>query len=458
MQYNDINAMDATSGSTSSAVSSSGFPRFCDISGHTCSVFDDLSGRDGDGIDCYDFDDNDDETTKPEELLRDIRLEDTSRRRVYSLGDLEENQWRQQALRQQQQQQQQQQQLQQQQQPNLIEVSLGRHQREEMMMPRVVDNAVAPFPCYQDSSHAYVPVANSYNNDYSEGAEYWQSPSKRELFRSQSVDSSRRPYHHDQSYLRDCMVDDSMNQRMNFAAPADPAPMSISDPFEERVDRVLGAFNSLDAGHSSSSSLPTSTRRSDWMDYQRHSEPADIGSPRRKKRASIRNLDEDTLTMTVPPTLKKLKSDDSFSSADRPSRKTTIPENDFVVKVEENDVLLGRGPLVYSHMGNQKFHDEKKRLQKAYLSAPNAEKKTISQELVDIIQATGGNFLKFDFGTKRWHRVDNETARAKAAQALREDYTKEDRKIKREKYKMRTKQRSKSTSSSEPEATAIAAV
>jgi len=92
----------------------------------------------------------------------------------------------------------------------------------------------------------------------------------------------------------------------------------------------------------------------------------------------------------------------------------------YVERVGEDDVLLGRGPLVYNHGGNLQFHREKLTLQAEYVRAPNSHKKAISQRLVDAIRQRGGNFLAFDWNVRRWYVVDNDRAVSKSARALRE--------------------------------------
>lgn len=89
-------------------------------------------------------------------------------------------------------------------------------------------------------------------------------------------------------------------------------------------------------------------------------------------------------------------------------------------KVRQNDVLLGRGPLIYQHEGNLRFHQLKMKFQEAYFRAPNAEKKVIAQQLVDLIREKGGRFLKWNNEASQWFTAPNEAAQAKAARALRE--------------------------------------
>jgi hypothetical protein len=124
----------------------------------------------------------------------------------------------------------------------------------------------------------------------------------------------------------------------------------------------------------------------------------------------------------------------SVSGSKRPKPKDDA-DRVYCEEIGEFDVLLGRGPQIYLHEGNQRFHEMKQRIQPQYLEAPKDGKIGISQSLVDAIHALGGRFLKYDDATGMWYIVLNRVAREKAAQALRETFTKEERQKKRFKYK-----------------------
>jgi hypothetical protein len=115
----------------------------------------------------------------------------------------------------------------------------------------------------------------------------------------------------------------------------------------------------------------------------------------------------------------------------RPSEETTLKS---FYPVTDKDVLFGRGRSVYSHIGNMRLHEEKLKVQDMYLGKSRVEKKLISQFLVDLIHELGGRFLKEDKTTGMWYEANNEEAREKSAQVLREDFTSEQRRVKREKY------------------------
>lgn len=101
----------------------------------------------------------------------------------------------------------------------------------------------------------------------------------------------------------------------------------------------------------------------------------------------------------------------------------------------EKDVLAGRGSLANNHPGNKWYLLQKERLQPFYLATKHkTEKRKISLELVRLVHDRGGKFLRFDKETGSWYELDSKTTLIKAGQALRENLTAEDRKLKRLKY------------------------
>lgn len=88
--------------------------------------------------------------------------------------------------------------------------------------------------------------------------------------------------------------------------------------------------------------------------------------------------------------------------------------------IRASDVLMGRGGSANSHAGNQAFHALKRTLQERYQAADRAEKTAISQELVELVTATGGRFLQLEMASLRWYVASASRARIKASQALRE--------------------------------------
>ena len=105
-----------------------------------------------------------------------------------------------------------------------------------------------------------------------------------------------------------------------------------------------------------------------------------------------------------------------------------------VIVPNDNDVLLGRGGRSSNWPGNKRYLALKDEMQQVYLTAEKSQKKAISQQLVDIVKNEWkGRFLKLENG--KWFEIDNEKARHKCSQALREINTPEVRAQKRARYK-----------------------
>ena len=120
-----------------------------------------------------------------------------------------------------------------------------------------------------------------------------------------------------------------------------------------------------------------------------------------------------------------------------PKRKrssSVLTRNYIQDSVSDVDVLMGRGGRTNHHKGNENYLRIKERIQPRYLAAAKEDKTAISQELVDAILLQGGRFLKLDALTERWYVVDNQVARKKASQTLREINTQAVRAAKRAKY------------------------
>lgn len=105
-------------------------------------------------------------------------------------------------------------------------------------------------------------------------------------------------------------------------------------------------------------------------------------------------------------------------------------------KFNDMDVLFGRGEHVNRHYGNNLFHREKEILQPMYIqAAKRSEKRAIAEELVHIMERKyGSRFLGYCREEKNWHVISKERVLEKAKQVLRETFTPEQRKEKRERY------------------------
>ena len=106
------------------------------------------------------------------------------------------------------------------------------------------------------------------------------------------------------------------------------------------------------------------------------------------------------------------------------------------VQYTDSDVLCQRGGLANKHKGNHQYLAAKEALQTVYQATPKSGRTAVAQQLVDRVHAWGGRFLRKD--AKGWYEIHNHTARTKAGQALREEYTPEERKEKRDRYKSLT--------------------
>jgi len=93
---------------------------------------------------------------------------------------------------------------------------------------------------------------------------------------------------------------------------------------------------------------------------------------------------------------------------------------EVIDKVEENDVLCGRGGETNNHVGNIRYRDLVKKYQREYLKAKRRNKPKIARQIVDTIRRAGGRFLKKVPGETTWRDVGNNKAREKTSQALRE--------------------------------------
>jgi hypothetical protein len=127
-------------------------------------------------------------------------------------------------------------------------------------------------------------------------------------------------------------------------------------------------------------------------------------------------------TFTVSTTSKKRRPDVGHGAEFVPTTPT------------ERDVLLGRGGRTNNHAGNKRYLEAKERIQERYMAASKQGKTVISQDLVNVVHAWGGRFLKMDTTTEQWYEADEIVARKKASQSLREINTPEERLAKRQRY------------------------
>lgn len=93
-----------------------------------------------------------------------------------------------------------------------------------------------------------------------------------------------------------------------------------------------------------------------------------------------------------------------------------------VLPYTDLDCLCQRGGKASNHPGCQAFLKQKEAMQIRYRKASLEEKYRMSKELVAFVHNRGGRFLKKD-KTGKWIEIDEEAARRKASQALRDNST-----------------------------------
>ena len=95
-------------------------------------------------------------------------------------------------------------------------------------------------------------------------------------------------------------------------------------------------------------------------------------------------------------------------------------------RTEPHDVLLGRGPFFNNFEGNLRFHKliKERKLQYNSTGVSRPEKKRIAREVVAVVHASGGRFLKQedpdDPYNDNWCEVESAVSEEKVKQALRE--------------------------------------
>lgn len=101
------------------------------------------------------------------------------------------------------------------------------------------------------------------------------------------------------------------------------------------------------------------------------------------------------------------------------SKKEVENKDGDVIHVRENDVLLGRGGVTNSHEGNVRFRNLVHELQPKYLNSAKKMKRLVAKEIVMQVHSKGGRFLICI--NDAWKEVDDQRAREKTSQALREN-------------------------------------
>ena len=112
-------------------------------------------------------------------------------------------------------------------------------------------------------------------------------------------------------------------------------------------------------------------------------------------------------------------------------RRSAVMKKREYVEPKETDVLLGRGGRSNHNPGNQSYLKQVKVVRPFYTSLDNNDEKTeLSLAVVKFVHNKGGRFLKKDSGG--WYVVEDNEARIKASQALRDNDDPEKRAAKRQ--------------------------
>jgi len=91
------------------------------------------------------------------------------------------------------------------------------------------------------------------------------------------------------------------------------------------------------------------------------------------------------------------------------------------VAIRPNDVLCGRGKVSFTHSGNRRFRHIISQSVDEYKSATSKwEKSLVAAKLVNLIQASGGRFLKQKRGDDAWYELSSSESKSKVSHAIRD--------------------------------------
>lgn len=102
-------------------------------------------------------------------------------------------------------------------------------------------------------------------------------------------------------------------------------------------------------------------------------------------------------------------------------KKSDKKDKEAIKKLEDFDILLGRGKTSFNHVGNRRFRVFIGLHLRRYMEASSRMEKTlVVNSVVEAIQEGGGRFLKQDLKTEKWYQVNPKMAREKVGHALRD--------------------------------------
>ena len=96
-------------------------------------------------------------------------------------------------------------------------------------------------------------------------------------------------------------------------------------------------------------------------------------------------------------------------------------EQPHLLELQATDVICSRNSLVHKHPGNLRYNVVIAMHHKAYQSptATRSEKSRLTRLVLDIVQAYGGRFLKYEPDLKTYLEIDTTSRREKVSHALR---------------------------------------
>jgi hypothetical protein len=103
-------------------------------------------------------------------------------------------------------------------------------------------------------------------------------------------------------------------------------------------------------------------------------------------------------------------------------RKIYMPKHKEYIQVRKQDVLALRGSQGNAHLGNRWYVEVSAGLHPKYKAAiTDADKESVAQELIEMIRARGGRFLREDEEDpqRRWYEMHPKEINTKVKQKLR---------------------------------------
>lgn len=89
--------------------------------------------------------------------------------------------------------------------------------------------------------------------------------------------------------------------------------------------------------------------------------------------------------------------------------------------LSDYDVYCGRGIRCLQHMGNQRYRSLIESMKDRYVSAGSKQDKMdIITEVIQLIRAQGGSFLRQDIANDRYYEIGDRLAREKISQSFRD--------------------------------------